>query len=67
MTRSSSSSRQFTIPSEVRGMFGIKPLDEVEIIEVRPRQAREPWPMSRLRSGVLGDHYSCVVGAHIHT
>ncbi|MGC8543833.1 MAG: AbrB/MazE/SpoVT family DNA-binding domain-containing protein [Vulcanisaeta sp.] len=29
-------SRQFTIPREIRETYGIKPLDEIEIIEVRP-------------------------------
>ena len=34
-------SRQFTIPREVRDKYGIKPLDEVEIIDVRPVSMRE--------------------------
>ncbi|WP_066798107.1 AbrB/MazE/SpoVT family DNA-binding domain-containing protein [Caldivirga sp. MU80] len=34
-------SRQFTIPREVREEYGIRPLDEVEILEVKPRSARE--------------------------
>ncbi|GAB6945831.1 AbrB/MazE/SpoVT family DNA-binding domain-containing protein [Vulcanisaeta sp. JCM 14467] len=31
-------SRQFTIPKEVREKFGIKPLDEVIILMITPRQ-----------------------------
>ncbi|MCG2894867.1 MAG: AbrB/MazE/SpoVT family DNA-binding domain-containing protein, partial [Vulcanisaeta sp.] len=34
-------SRQFTIPREVREEYGIRPLDEVEILEVKPRSVRE--------------------------
>ena len=34
-------SRQFTIPREVRDKYGIRPLDEVEIIDVRPVSMRE--------------------------
>jgi bifunctional DNA-binding transcriptional regulator/antitoxin component of YhaV-PrlF toxin-antitoxin module len=34
-------SRQFTIPREVREEYGIRPLDEVEILEVKPRRVRE--------------------------
>ncbi len=30
-------SRQFTIPREVRERLGIRPLDEVEILQVRPK------------------------------
>ncbi|GAB6943533.1 AbrB/MazE/SpoVT family DNA-binding domain-containing protein [Vulcanisaeta sp. JCM 14467] len=29
-------SRQFTIPREIREAYGIKPLDEIEIISVEP-------------------------------
>ncbi|MCG2880237.1 MAG: AbrB/MazE/SpoVT family DNA-binding domain-containing protein, partial [Vulcanisaeta sp.] len=29
-------SRQFTIPREVREKYGIKPGDEVEILDIRP-------------------------------
>ncbi|WP_243679654.1 AbrB/MazE/SpoVT family DNA-binding domain-containing protein [Vulcanisaeta souniana] len=34
--RSSSSSRQFTIPRETREEYGIEPLSEIEIISVKP-------------------------------
>ncbi len=34
-------SRQFTIPREAREKFGIRPLDEVEVIAIRPKQAKE--------------------------
>ncbi len=34
-------SRQFTIPREVREEFGIEPLDNVEILEVKPLRASE--------------------------
>jgi bifunctional DNA-binding transcriptional regulator/antitoxin component of YhaV-PrlF toxin-antitoxin module len=34
-------SRQFTIPREVREKYGIRPLDEIEVLEVKPRSARE--------------------------
>ncbi len=33
-------SRQFTIPKDVRERFGIRPLDEIEIIQIKPRQVR---------------------------
>ncbi|MFP3492148.1 MAG: AbrB/MazE/SpoVT family DNA-binding domain-containing protein, partial [Vulcanisaeta sp.] len=29
-------SRQFTIPREVRDRYGIRPLDEIEIVSVKP-------------------------------
>jgi len=29
-------SRQFTIPREVRDRYGIRPLDEIEIVNVKP-------------------------------
>ncbi len=29
-------SRQFTIPREVRERFGINPLDEIEILDIKP-------------------------------
>ena len=29
-------SRQFTIPREVREAYGIKPLDEIEILDIKP-------------------------------
>ncbi|MGC9178856.1 MAG: AbrB/MazE/SpoVT family DNA-binding domain-containing protein [Vulcanisaeta sp.] len=32
-------SRQFTIPREIREKYGIKPLDEVEIIAIKPLKA----------------------------
>ena len=34
-------SRQFTIPREVREEYGVGPLDEVEIVQVRPKSAVE--------------------------
>ena len=34
-------SRQFTIPREVRDKYGIKPLDEVEITNIKPISMRE--------------------------
>jgi len=34
-------SRQFTIPREVREEYGIRPLDEIEVLEVKPISARE--------------------------
>ena len=34
-------SRRFTIPREVRDRYGIRPLDRIEIIEVRPLRAEE--------------------------
>jgi bifunctional DNA-binding transcriptional regulator/antitoxin component of YhaV-PrlF toxin-antitoxin module len=30
-------SRQFTIPREVREEYGVGPLDEVEIVQVKPK------------------------------
>lgn len=32
-------SRQFTIPREVRETYGIKPLDEIEIVSIEPAEA----------------------------
>jgi hypothetical protein len=32
--------RQFTIPREVREKYGIKPLDEVVILEIKPAGPR---------------------------
>jgi hypothetical protein len=34
-------SRQFTIPREVREKYGVGPLDEVEIVQVKPKGATE--------------------------
>ena len=34
-------SRQFTIPREVRERYGIRPLDDVEILDIRPVRVRE--------------------------
>jgi hypothetical protein len=34
-------SRQFTIPREVREKYGVGPLDEVEIVQVKPKGAME--------------------------
>ena len=33
--------RQFTIPKEVRDKYGIRPLDEVEIIDIKPVSMRD--------------------------
>jgi len=35
------SSRQFTIPREVREKYGVMPLDEVEILDIRPLRIKE--------------------------
>jgi len=35
------SARQFTIPREVREEYGVGPLDEVEIVQVKPKGAME--------------------------
>ncbi len=34
-------SRQFTIPKEVRDKYGIMPLDEIEVIGIRPLRNKE--------------------------
>ncbi|ADN49645.1 AbrB/MazE/SpoVT family DNA-binding domain-containing protein [Vulcanisaeta distributa] len=34
-------SRQFTIPKEIREKYGIMPLDDVEIISIRPIRIKE--------------------------
>ena len=34
-------SRQFTIPREVRKKYGVGPLDEVEIVQVKPKRTME--------------------------
>jgi len=34
-------SRQFTIPREVREKYGVGPLDEVEIVQVKPKGTME--------------------------
>ena len=34
-------SRQFTIPREVREEYGVGPLDEVEIVQVKPKGTME--------------------------
>jgi hypothetical protein len=34
-------SRQFTIPREVREKYGVRPLDEVEIVQVKPKSTME--------------------------
>jgi bifunctional DNA-binding transcriptional regulator/antitoxin component of YhaV-PrlF toxin-antitoxin module len=34
-------SRQFTIPREVREKYGVGPLDEVEIVQVKPKSTME--------------------------
>jgi bifunctional DNA-binding transcriptional regulator/antitoxin component of YhaV-PrlF toxin-antitoxin module len=34
-------SRQFTIPRDVREEYGVGPLDEVEIVQVKPKGAME--------------------------
>jgi hypothetical protein len=34
-------SRQFTIPREIREKYGVGPLDEVEIVQVKPKGATE--------------------------
>lgn len=34
-------SRQFTIPREVREKYGMKPLDEIEILSIKPARARK--------------------------
>ena len=34
-------SRQFTIPREVREEYGVGPLDEVEIVQVKPKSTME--------------------------
>ncbi len=33
------SSRQFTIPREVREAYGIKPLDDIEIVSIEPAKS----------------------------
>jgi hypothetical protein len=35
------SARQFTIPREVREKYGVRPLDEVEIVQVKPKSTME--------------------------
>jgi len=35
------SARQFTIPREVREKYGVGPLDEVEIVQVKPKGTME--------------------------
>ncbi len=35
------SARQFTIPREIRERYGIKPLDEIEILEIKPKNLAE--------------------------
>ncbi|BDR90969.1 AbrB/MazE/SpoVT family DNA-binding domain-containing protein [Vulcanisaeta souniana] len=47
-------SRQFTIPREVREEFGVRPLDEVEVISIRPKTERKTETETRLSS--LGDY-----------
>ena len=39
-------SRQFTIPREVREKYGVGPLDEVEIVQVKPKSAVEVFRFS---------------------
>ena len=39
-------SRQFTIPREVREEYGVGPLDEVEIVQVKPKSAVEVFRFS---------------------
>ena len=34
-------SRQFTIPREVREEYGVGPLDDVEIVQVKPKRTME--------------------------
>lgn len=41
-------SRQFTIPREVRETYGIKPLDEIEIVSIEPVEA-----ISNRRNAIL--------------
>ncbi|WP_054853889.1 hypothetical protein [Vulcanisaeta distributa] len=33
-------SRQFTIPRRVRELYGIRPMDQIEILQIRPRTVR---------------------------
>ena len=33
--------RQFTIPREIREKYGIGPLDEIEILEIKPKNLAE--------------------------
>jgi bifunctional DNA-binding transcriptional regulator/antitoxin component of YhaV-PrlF toxin-antitoxin module len=35
------SARQFTIPREIREKYGVGPLDEVEIVQVKPKGTME--------------------------
>ncbi|ADN50473.1 AbrB/MazE/SpoVT family DNA-binding domain-containing protein [Vulcanisaeta distributa] len=35
------SSRQFTIPREIRELYGIRPMDQIEVIQIRPRYVKE--------------------------
>ena len=35
------SARQFTIPREVREKYGVGPLDEVEIVQVKPKSTMD--------------------------
>ena len=45
-------SRQFTIPREVRDKYGIKPLDEVEITNIKPVSMREVKRQAIIRGAV---------------
>ncbi len=47
-------SRQFTIPREIREKYGIKPLDEIEILAIKPKQAKETKTEIEAKTNPIG-------------